>query len=181
MGLVSGLSLTNHSDSESFLVVHSLLSQDGCQRGFWEVVGHVVSPFDLSWTLLVGTSPCSLLGPPVVKQLVQVVTMVPGQGEQFQSGCSPNSPFKGIPPFLCPHKPFAFVISKLFWKMIFSTYTYWDIKMVNPAIFFFSSLSKENVGEIALFTDLALFTFGETFHRHYHLAWIVPVFVQLSL
>ena len=137
MGLVSGLSLTNHSDSESFLVVHSLLSQDGCQRGFWEVVGHVVSPFDLSWTLLVGTSPCSLLGPPVVKQLVQVVTMVPGQGEQFQSGCSPNSPFKGIPPFLCPHKPFAFVISKLFWKMIFSTYTYWDIKMVNPAIFFF--------------------------------------------
>lgn len=43
--------------------------------------------------------------------------------------------------------------------MIFSTYTYWDINVVNPAIFF-SSLSKENVGEIALFTDLALFTFG---------------------
>ena len=49
MGLVSGLSLANHSDSESFLVVHALFSQDGCQReGFWEVVGHVVSPFDLS-------------------------------------------------------------------------------------------------------------------------------------
>ena len=29
MGLVSGLSLANHSDSESFLVVHALLSQDG--------------------------------------------------------------------------------------------------------------------------------------------------------
>ena len=44
-GLVSGLSLANHSDSESFLVVHTLFSQDGCQReGFWEVVGHVVSP-----------------------------------------------------------------------------------------------------------------------------------------
>ena len=49
MGLVSGLSLANHSDSESFLVVHTLFSQDGCQReGFWEVVRHVVSPFDLS-------------------------------------------------------------------------------------------------------------------------------------
>ena len=49
MGLVSGLSLTSHSDSESFLVVHKSLSQDVCQRGgFWEVVGHVVSPFDLS-------------------------------------------------------------------------------------------------------------------------------------
>ena len=49
MGLVSELSLANHSDSESFLVVHTLLSQDGCQReGFWEVVEHVVSPFDLS-------------------------------------------------------------------------------------------------------------------------------------
>ena len=55
MGLVSGLSLANHSDSESFLVVHALFSQDGCQReGFWEVVGQVVSPFDLSRTLLVG-------------------------------------------------------------------------------------------------------------------------------
>ena len=49
MGLVSRLSLDNHSDSKSFLVVHTLFSQDGCQReGFWEVVGHVVSPFDLS-------------------------------------------------------------------------------------------------------------------------------------
>ena len=48
MGLVSGLSLASHSDSESFLVVHALFSQDGCQRkGFWEVVGPVVSPFDL--------------------------------------------------------------------------------------------------------------------------------------
>ena len=31
MGLVSGLSLANHSDSESFLVVSVLLSQDGFQ------------------------------------------------------------------------------------------------------------------------------------------------------
>ena len=49
MRLVSGLSLANHSDSESFLVVHALFSQDGCQReGLWEVVRHMVSPFDLS-------------------------------------------------------------------------------------------------------------------------------------
>ena len=32
MGLLSTLSLTNLSDSESFLVVHALLSQDGCQQ-----------------------------------------------------------------------------------------------------------------------------------------------------
>ena len=42
MGLVSGLFLANHSDSESFLVVHALFSQDGCQKeGFWEVVGNM--------------------------------------------------------------------------------------------------------------------------------------------
>ena len=69
MGLVSGLALASHSDSESFLVVHALFSQDGCQQeGFWELVGHVVSPFDLSWALPVGGGllvPCSLPGPPV--------------------------------------------------------------------------------------------------------------------
>ena len=55
MVLVSGLSLASHSDPESFLVVHTLFSQDGHQReGFWEVIGQVVSPFDLSRTLLVG-------------------------------------------------------------------------------------------------------------------------------
>ena len=67
MGLVSRLSLANHSDSESFLVVQALCSQYGCQReGFWEVVGYVVSPFDLSQTLLVGGGllvPCSLPEP----------------------------------------------------------------------------------------------------------------------
>ena len=47
MGLVSGLSLANHSDSESFLVVQALFSQDGHQQeGFWEVAGHTV--LDLS-------------------------------------------------------------------------------------------------------------------------------------
>ena len=82
MGLVPGWSLANHSNSESFLVVHALFTQDGCQRGgFWEVVGHVVSPFDLSQTLLVGGGllvPYSLSASPVIKQLMQMVTMVPG-------------------------------------------------------------------------------------------------------
>ena len=91
MGLVSGLSLANHSDPESFLVVYALFSQDGCQReGFWEVVGQVVSPSDLSRTLLVGGGSFilwSLPGPPIIKQLMQMGTMVPGQGGRFQSVC----------------------------------------------------------------------------------------------
>ena len=66
MGLVSRLSLVNHFDSESFLEVHALFSQDGCQReGFWVVGRQVVSPSDLSRTLLVGGGllvPCSLPG-----------------------------------------------------------------------------------------------------------------------
>ena len=55
-------------------------------------VGHEVSAFDLSWTLLVGGGLlvlCSLPEPLVIKQLMQMVTMVPGQGGQFQSVCFP--------------------------------------------------------------------------------------------
>ena len=43
-------------------------------------------------TLLVGGGllvPCSLPGPPVVKQLMQMVTRVPGQGGRIQSVCFP--------------------------------------------------------------------------------------------
>ena len=99
-------SLGFYGDGISFRVVFSqsfrlgvlpggarLFSQDGCQQeGFWEVVGHVVSPFDLSRTLQVGGGLlvlCSLPGPPVVKQLMQMVTAVPGQGGRFQSVCFP--------------------------------------------------------------------------------------------
>ena len=56
------------------------------------MVDHVVSPFDLSLTLLVGGGllvPFSLPGLPVIKQLMQIVTMVPGQGGPFQSACFP--------------------------------------------------------------------------------------------
>ena len=51
-----------------------------------------VSPLDLSRTLPVGVGllvPYSLSGSPVIKQLMQMVTMVPGQGGQFQSVCFP--------------------------------------------------------------------------------------------
>ena len=89
MGLVSGLSVANHSDSESFLVVHAFFRPDVCQReGFWEVGGHAMSPLDLSQTLPVGGGlvvPCSLPEAPVVKRLMQMVTVVPGQGGRFQS------------------------------------------------------------------------------------------------
>ena len=55
MGLVFRVSLANHSDSKSFLVVHALLSQHDFQQvGFREVVGQVASPLDLSRTLAVG-------------------------------------------------------------------------------------------------------------------------------
>ena len=68
-----------YGDRISFRVVFSqsfwlpggaaLFSQDGSQKeGFLEVVRHVVSPFDLSRTLLVGGGflvLCSLPGPPV--------------------------------------------------------------------------------------------------------------------
>ena len=92
MGLVSRSSLTKHSDSESFLVAHTLLSQDRCQReGFRVAEGHVSSPFDLSQTLLVDGGllvPCSLPGPPVVKQLMQMVCLARVGG--FSQCASPN-------------------------------------------------------------------------------------------
>ena len=54
--------------------------------------GHAVPPFDLSRTLSVGGGllvPRSLSGSPVIKQLLQMVTMVPGQDGRFQSVCFP--------------------------------------------------------------------------------------------
>ena len=50
--------------------------------------GQAVSPLDLSRTLPAGgglSVPYSLSRSPVIKQLMQMVTMVPGQGGQFQS------------------------------------------------------------------------------------------------
>ena len=48
----------------------------------------MVPPFDLSRTLPVGGGflvLCFLPGPPVIKQLMQMVNMVPAQGGWFQS------------------------------------------------------------------------------------------------
>ena len=54
--------------------------------------GHVVSTFDLSETLPVGGVFLvlhALSGSPVIKQIMQMVTTVPGQGGRFQSVCFP--------------------------------------------------------------------------------------------
>ena len=54
--------------------------------------GHAGSPSDLSQTLPVGGGllvSYSLSGSPVIKQLMQMVTMVSGQGGRFQSVCFP--------------------------------------------------------------------------------------------
>ena len=56
--------------------------------------GHTVSPFDLSQTLPVGGGllvPFSFPGSPVIKQLMQMVTVVPGQGGRFWSVFPPIS------------------------------------------------------------------------------------------
>ena len=68
---------------------------DDSKRDSGEVDGHTVSPFNLSRTLPVGGGllvPYSLSGSPVIKQLMQVVTMVPGQGGRLQSACFPLTP-----------------------------------------------------------------------------------------
>ena len=51
-----------------------------------------MSPFDISPALLAGGGllvPYSISGTTVVKQLMQMVTMVPGQRGRFQSVCFP--------------------------------------------------------------------------------------------
>ena len=56
MGLVSGLSLANHSDSESFLVVYTLLSQDGTSKkdsGRWLDMCYFLLTFpELLWLVV---------------------------------------------------------------------------------------------------------------------------------
>ena len=60
---------------------------DSSKKDSGRLVGHVASP-DLSQILPVGGGllvPCSLLRPPVIKYLIQMVTVVHSQGAQFQS------------------------------------------------------------------------------------------------
>ena len=104
--LPPGCSLRFYGDGISFRVVFSqsfwlrvLSGGTGIIQPRWMLERRIlgggrtcVSPFDLSRTLPVGGGllvPCSLTGPPVIKQLMQMVTMVPGQGGRFQSVCFP--------------------------------------------------------------------------------------------
>lgn len=85
--------LSSHPDSGCFLVVHASLSRGGLQRGgLWEVVGPVswcfLSSSDLSQIIPFGGNSlvlCSVPGFPAVRELSQVVSILPGQGGWFQS------------------------------------------------------------------------------------------------
>ena len=90
MGLVSGLSLTNHSDSGSFLwSKHCSAKMDSSEKDSGRLVGHVASPFDLSQILPVGGGLLvlfSLLGSSVVKSckwLLSCLTRVGGFSQCF--------------------------------------------------------------------------------------------------
>ena len=49
MGLVSGLSLASHSDSgPSWWLTHCSVKMDASKKDSGRLVGHVVSPFDIS-------------------------------------------------------------------------------------------------------------------------------------
>ena len=92
MGLASRLSLANHSNhcnSGSFLVVHALLTQDGCQReGFWEDIWTgvlcLLLTFPKFFWLVVACYFCVSYQDLLVNSH-KMVTMVPGHGGHFQS------------------------------------------------------------------------------------------------
>ena len=85
MGLVSGLSLASHSDSESFLMIHASLSQDRFQHeGFWEDMWTAVSFLLLTFSEFFQFSP-SLPGPAVVREFMQIVTVGSGWSRQLWS------------------------------------------------------------------------------------------------
>ena len=72
--------------------VHPSGKMDSSQKEFGRLVRHrdwcCFSPFDLSWVLPVGSNLWvlhSLPGPPVGRELMQVVTLFPGQGRWFRS------------------------------------------------------------------------------------------------
>ena len=84
---------SSHSDSESFMVVPTLFSHDGYHWGFWEMVGHVVSPFDLSPTLAGGGGllvQCSLPGPPVLNNSCKCLLWCLARVGGFSQRASPN-------------------------------------------------------------------------------------------
>lgn len=95
MGLVPGLSLAVHLSWPMFGLIqgppwwcaHFPAKMDSRVRVSGRLVGHI-----MDWHLLLPLGPsqilseaalCSLSGPSVVRQLMQVVIIVPGQGRQL--------------------------------------------------------------------------------------------------
>ena len=94
--LVSRLSLVNHSDSESsHWCTHYSAEMDGCQReGCWEVVRYMVSPFDLSRTLMVGADllvTYVLPGPPLLNNSCKWFLWSLARVERFSQCATPNT------------------------------------------------------------------------------------------
>ena len=91
-GISFQVALANHSNSESFLVAHASLTRWMPARlilGSGRTGSVSSRPFR---TLPAGGGLLvlySLSGYPAIKQLMQMVTMVPGQGGWFQSVCFP--------------------------------------------------------------------------------------------
>ena len=105
------------------------------ERGIhlWEVVGHVVSPFDLpvGGDLLVV---CSLPGPPVLKQLMQMVTMVPARVGGFSQYVSPNKLAVAEGNTICLTNFLAYLPGKRDQREPEETFTRWTklTKLQNP-------------------------------------------------
>ena len=82
--VLSRFSLISCSGSRSVLwYTPCLAKMDPSKEDYGRLVGLLASLADLSRTPVVGGGllvPCSLPGPPVVKYLVQMITMVPGPG-----------------------------------------------------------------------------------------------------
>ena len=91
----------------------------------------MMSPFDLYRTLPAAGGllvPCSLPGPPVIKQLVQMVTVVPGQGGWFQSACFPSQ-------FHCGFIDQA-IASYIPWVKFYHNLCWLDLKAENDFYYF---------------------------------------------
>ena len=79
---------------------------DSKEEASGKSVGNVASPFDLSQTLPVGSGLsvlCSLSGPPVVKYLTRVVTMVSGSVIQCVSPNNSMNKFLSVLGFVNMH------------------------------------------------------------------------------
>ena len=113
MGLISGLSLANYSDSESFLVAQASLSQDGFYQGpFWEVSRTCDNSFwpflnSSSWRWLVSSMVLTWTSCRKIAQANGYLARVPGQGEWFQSLFPLTLPF--LNPLFC-YRRFIVVI-----------------------------------------------------------------------